>query len=312
MPTWQRKRGPGVIEYARLKPGRGFKPGRAALYYSQRLVVHPGLRSAVRSCIATGISLAHPQKRMLADTRSHDADSSRILAVLKTDGIAIVPKISADRVTDIRQYLSDKDVVLRDGSRIQREHVPAACTIADYPLDTVLNCPHLLSFANSSLNIRIATEYFGCLPTVSTVGIRWSFPGVRQKVTTQGFHRDTDDWHCVKFFVYLTDVDSGCGPHHYVQGSQHTRGAVFTRPIENGYVEKTFGRERITTIVGPAGTAFMGDMHGVHAGPIPSDTPRLMLEVGYTMLPVFALRYQPTSISPRPDIDRYINRLIVR
>ena len=301
-----------MLEYVRLKPGRGFRPGRAALYYSQRLVVHPGLRSAVTSCLATGISLMHPRTEMLAQTRDQDAVSSRIIASLKTDGIAILPKISPDSIAEIRRYLSDKDVVLRDGTKTQRERVPADCTIADYPLDTVLNCPHLLSFANSPLYIRVATEYFGCLPTISTVGIRWSFPGMRQQVSTQGFHRDNDDWRCVKLFVHLTDVDLDCGPHHYVRGSHRTRGSLFTRPIENGFVEKTFGRDRIETVVGPAGTAFMGDMYGVHAGPIPSDAPRLMLEVGYTVLPAFALNYQPLNISPRPDIDRYINRLLVR
>jgi hypothetical protein len=56
----------------------------------------------------------------------------------------------------------------------------------------------------------------------------------------------------------------------------------------------------------------MGDMYGIHAGPIPTTSARLMLEVGYTILPVFALNYRPARMNPRPDVNRYINRLIVQ
>ena len=36
-----------------------------------------------------------------------------------------------------------------------------------------------------------------------------------------------------------------------------------------------------------------------------------MLEVGYTILPVYALRYEPTPVNPGLDINKYINRLLV-
>jgi hypothetical protein len=302
-----------VIDYVQLTPGRpGFKPTRAALYYSQRLVVQRTLRSAVSACIARGISWAHPKRRVLEHTRDQEAACREILASLDADGIAILPKISSAKTDDIRNYLAGKDVLLRDGTRCTRDQVPAESTIADYPLDTVLNCPHLLALANAPLNIRIATEYFGCLPTISTVGIRWSFPGNKKQVTTQGFHRDTDDWRCLKYFIYLTDVDPGCGPHLYVRRSQRTPTPLFNRPITSEFVEQTFGADGITSVLGACGTAFMGDMHGIHAGPIPARTPRLMLEVGYTILPVYALRYEPAAINLGLDIDKYINRLLVK
>ena len=302
-----------MLNYVQLTPGRpGFRPARAALYYSQRLLINRGLRSAVSACIATGISWAHPKKRVLEDTQDEDAACREVMASLDADGIAILPKVSSEKTGDIRNYLSDKDVVLRNGKQCKLDQVPGECTIADYTLDTVLNCPHLLSLANAPLNIRIATEYFGCLPTISTVGIRWSFPGNKKQVTTQGFHRDTDDWRCLKYFIYLSDVDAGSGPHLYVRRSQRTPAPMFNRPIPNEFVEKTFGADGITSVLGSCGTAFIGDMHGIHAGPIPAKTPRLMLEVGYTILPVYALRYEPSTMKPGLDINKYINRLLVK
>jgi hypothetical protein len=297
-----------MLDYVRLTPGRGFKPMRAALYYAQRLLVHPGLRASIVSCIAAVINWKTPPARR----PSLASDSSHILASIKTNGWAFLPTISPEQVEDIKQYLADKPVVLRDRKVVPLSCVPPDCTVADYPLETVLGTPHFLEMANAPANIEIATQYFGCLPTISSVGIRWSLPGDREQATTQKFHRDLDDWRCLKFFVYLTDVDLTSGPHHYVPGSQRTAASLFARPIGHDYIDRTFGLDNIRPVTGPAGTAFMVDVNGIHAGPIPTRRPRLMLTVGYTILPVFAMLYKkPLTINSTPAVDKYINRLFV-
>ena len=40
--------------------------------------------------------------------------------------------------------------------------------------------------------------------------------------------------------------------------------------------------------------------------------PRLILQVGYTLLPRFSLLYKPVEIQSRPAVDKYINRLFIR
>ena len=102
------------------------------------------------------------------------------------------------------------------------------------------------------------------------------------------------------------------GPHLYVRGSQQTAASLFARPIGHDYIERTFGLDSICPITGPAGTAFMVDVNGIYAGPIPIQRPRLMLKVGYSILPVFAMLYEPMAIEPRPAVDKYINRLFVK
>ena len=77
-------------------------------------------------------------------------------------------------------------------------------------------------------------------------------------------------------------------------------------------LEKAFGRDAIRVVTGAAGTAFLEDSIGIHAGPIPISQPRLVLQVGYTLLPRFSLLYKPVEIESRPDIDKYINRLYIR
>ena len=56
---------------------------------------------------------------------------------------------------------------------------------------------------------------------------------------------------------------------------------LFARPIGHDYIERAFGPDSIRPVTGPAGTAFMIDVNGIDAGPIPAQRPRLMLTVGY-------------------------------
>jgi hypothetical protein len=300
-----------VLEYIRLSPGRGFKPVRAMLYYAQRIVIHEGLRTSIISCIVKVINLVEPQQGMRRHDGSYPSNRAGIMTSLKTAGIALLPSLAPKQIAEMNEYLSDKPLVLRDDTRSVRERVPPGTTIADYPLETVLRCPHVLEIANIPENIQIASEYLGCLPTISTIGIRWSFPGGEPQATTQNFHRDMEDWRFLKFFLYLTDVDPDSGPHLFVRGSHRDAGSMFFRPIGTDYIEKMFGADALEQVFGPRGTAFLADTRGIHAGPIPKQRPRLMLEVGYSILPNFALKYTPLPFTPAAPVNRYINRLLI-
>jgi hypothetical protein len=301
-----------VLKRARLRPGRGFKPLRAALYYAQRGIIQPTIHSAITAGIAAAINWRHPSNGGQGDEIWHAPDRSATLRSLETEGIAILPQRLTEQVKEMNRFLSDKPVVLSSGERVHRERVPPGYAIADYQLETVLNCPHVLSLANSDFLIRMATQYLGCLPTISTLRIWWSFPGSWSEASAQSFHRDRDDWRCLKLFVYLTDVDETSGPHHFVRGSHRTRPELFWRTYEAEALEKAFGRDAICVVTGAAGTAFLEATIGIHAGPNPISQPRLILQVGYTLLPRFSLLYQPVAIESRPAVDKYINRLFIR
>jgi hypothetical protein len=298
------------LEHARLRPGGGFKPLRAAAYYAQRGIVQPGIRSAIAAGLAAVIKWRHPISGGQGDSIWRAADCSAILRTLETEGIAVLPERLSVQVAEMNRFLLDRPLVLRSGERVDRKRVPPGCTMADYQLETVLNCPHVLAVANSDFLIRTATQYLGCLPTISTLRIWWTFPGSeRQEV--HSFHRDRDDWRGLTVFVYLSDVDEDSGPHHFVRGSHRTRPELFWRAHEVEGLEKAFGRDAIRAVTGAAGTAFLTDPVGIHAGPVPIAQPRLILQVGYSLLPRFSLLYKPVEIESRPAVDRYINRLYV-
>ena len=299
------------LEHARLRPGRGFKPLRAALYYAQRGIVQPTIRSAITAGLAAVIKWRHPFSGAQGDSIWHAVDRSAILRTLDTEGIAVLPERLSVQVAEMSRFLWDRPLVLRSGERVDRTRVPPSCTMADYQLETVLNCPHVLAVANSDFLIRTATQYLGCLPTISTLRIWWTFPGT-ERHEVQSFHRDRYDWRSLTVFVYLRDVDESSGPHHYVRGTHRTRPELFWRAHAVEGLEKAFGRDAIRVVTGAAGTAFLEDGLGIHAGPVPIAQPRLIFQIGYSLLPRFSLLYKPLEIESRPAVDQYINRLYVR
>ena len=301
-----------MLEYAPLRPGPGFHPLQIGLYYAQRLITRPILRRAVAASVAAGVNFLHPPKALEAYKTTADMDCAEATESLHRNGYAMLPDmLSPLQISEMKEFLAKENVLLRNGARVRAHQIPAGATLADFSLETVLRCPHVLTLANTPTIIRMAIDYLGCLPTISTIGIRWSFPGANEEATTQAFHRDPDDWRFFKLFVYMTDVDEESGPHLYVPRSHLTAGSIYARRFDLTDIETTYGKNSITAVTGPARTTFVADTYGVHAGPIPKSKPRLMLEVGYSVLPVFAIRYKPLRIEPRPRVDRYINRLLL-
>jgi len=169
-----------------------------------------------------------------------------------------------------------------------------------------------MELANHPFLLALAGSYLGCAPTISTIGIRWSRTS-GQAAPVQSFHRDPDDWKMVKFFTYLTDVAEGTGPHVFIAGSHRDKPPLFVRRYSEEELAKTHGEKAFVTIEGRRGTMFLADTSGVHKGAAALKGPRLMLEVGYTLLPVYAFDYHPVKLTRAlSNLDPYINRLIVR
>src|SRR5262249_378821 len=152
--------------------------------------VHPELRAVVASWIASIINWKKPPTSLKGVRPS--IDCSAIVASIKTNGWSFLPPISPEQVDDIKQYLAGKPGFVA-GKYTPLDRLPSECTGANYPLDTVLKSPHFFEIANAPANLEIARQYFGCVPTISQVAIRWSLPGDGEDAIMQKFHRDPDD-----------------------------------------------------------------------------------------------------------------------
>jgi hypothetical protein len=178
--------------------------------------------------------------------------------------------------------------------------------LSGHYFEKVLNCPAAVSVQRDPLLFDIAAHYLGAKAHVITTRIWWSFPTLQaseadKKLASIGrYHFDLDDWRMLKFFFYLTDVDTGTGPHVYVRDShkrrmlRHQLTLFVGHPAEEvvGY----YGKDRPITILGPAGTGFVEDPFGFHMGTVAERGPRLMMEVGFGISPPSRRRFHGEPI----------------
>ena len=296
-----------MINYARLRPGPGFSLPRTAAYYAQRCVPHLAARRGIARLLAAGVRSRHSTL-----ATCHEPDLQDVLGGLKREGIAMLPELfSRPELTDVVGFLSNQLVTAPGHGCVARDRLPESVSMAAYELSTLVACPWLVTAINRTDILRLASAYLGCKPTICAVGVRWSFPGTGAPDVTQAFHRDPDDWRFLKLFVYLTDVDAGCGPHVYVAGSHNTRSTLRAKSYSQVQLSSQFGKRSIHTILGASGTTFVADTSGIHAGVPPLRAPRLLLQVQYSILPNFSLDYRPVTYPNQTGLDPYVNRLIL-
>jgi hypothetical protein len=101
---------------------------------------------------------------------------------------------------------------------------------------------------------------------------------------TIDFHFDVHSYNFVYANYYLSDVDVGSGAHVMVLGSHDDKPApwLFGSAIRSeADVNRTYGRERVRVIEGPAGLGFLQDSSCYHKALPPKTGDRLMLHVRY-------------------------------
>lgn len=295
-----------MLPHARLKPGRGFKPHKAALYYLHRMTVAPRLRDAVTSSITTALNAKHGYEKIAQPSLAHT------LETLQRDGIADLPDVPFDLVESLNQRLRGKNVIYRGREGTLSDAIAAGSPLAAYSMPSILSCPEIFQLGSDPSVLALANDYLGCRPTLSSIGLRWSFSGARASGDVQSFHRDLDDWLTLKYFIYLTDVSDDTGPHTYVKGSHKAPLEVKNRVHRLEEVQSRFGEDAVSSQTGNRGRAFIADMFGIHRGTVPKRSNRLILQFQYSILPVYAFEYAPQSIELPPGIDKYLFRLLVK
>jgi hypothetical protein len=297
------------MRYARLTPGHGFKPASSFLYYLQRIIVSPPLRGLCVRLFRNWVRARHGMS-----SRGQSPGRLQLLDILHADGYAALGNVlSAGQCDDIHAWLAGKRLTDRqdEASTFTLAQVPPTARLAEYGLRDIVRCPHILALANDGRLLELAERYIGCKPTISQLGVRWSFPNPGLRSDLQTFHRDSEDWRYFKVIVYLTDVGHEDGPHVYVRGTHRTRAPVRLKIQSDGEVAREYGEDRLITAVGGRGFGFAVDTAGIHKGSPPVARPRLMLQIQYSLFRSYAYVYEPEPYAGALPFDPYINRLIL-
>ncbi len=133
--------------------------------------------------------------------------------------------------------------------------------------------------------VAVVTRYFRCTPVLDSIQAWWSYPSEESPQEAENFHRDNESIRFLKFFIYLTDVDEGAGPHVMVETSSSSGKLTDLRRLTDEEVEAAFGTHRIKRISGCAGDAFMEDTFGIHKGQPPLNKRRLLVQFRYSVTP---------------------------
>jgi hypothetical protein len=93
-------------------------------------------------------------------------------------GYSELPRLSAQQLSDIHNYLKYKPLYVRfmhgEGASYTHDAIPQGINMLEYDSLTVAQCPHLLELANCKLYIGIAQKILRCRPTISSLSIWYS------------------------------------------------------------------------------------------------------------------------------------------
>lgn len=132
----------------------------------------------------------------------------------------------------------------------------------------------------------IAQDYLGFNPVFDVLAMWWSAPTRDQKLQSRAaqlYHFDMDRLKFVKFFVYLTDVDTDNGPHCYVRGSHKRKPTALLKDdrLTDDEILAHYSATDMVELTGKAGTMLAVDTRGFHKGKPLESRDRLIFQVQF-------------------------------
>jgi hypothetical protein len=288
-------------KYITMNGGSRLARIKLSAYYVQRVVTSRRLRRAAARLTIAVLGAMHG--RRLPGASSVES--------LKERGYTQLGRLlSASQCAEALDWLREREMIAvrNGGGRFKLDEVPPGVSTADFPPETIVHCPHIMALANHPDILRMAGDYLGYTPTITIMGLRWSFPRGKTDADVQAFHRDVEPGS-MKLLVYLTDVDEDAGPHSYVTGTHRERMPLRMQRYSDVDIAKEYGDSVVVT--GPAGTGFFIDNRGIHKGTPPSAKRRLLLVVQYSLLPCLMYDYAPVPWEGEGRFDSYVNRLMI-
>jgi len=141
----------------------------------------------------------------------------------------------------------------------------------------------MLDVANAYLRMWSKLEYLDVWYSVPQ-------PAAAERVSSQRWHRDYNDKHLLKAFLYLVDVDDDMGPFQYVPGSQPGgpyADAWAWSPLGQNYpteeeLEEKIPASAVHAFTGPKATLIFCNTAGFHRGGFSTTNPRVLATVTYS------------------------------
>jgi hypothetical protein len=133
---------------------------------------------------------------------------------------------------------------------------------------------------------RIAQAYLDCKPLNNSLIMWWSslFKKSASSKAAQLYHFDMDHLKFIKFFIYLTDVDTNSGPHCFISSSHKNKPKHLRqdRRFSDKEIHENYNSSQVIEICGQQGTIAAVDTSGIHKGKLPINKDRLIVQLEFT------------------------------
>jgi hypothetical protein len=236
-------------------------------------------REAVESLRTDGIVVVQFQELIDDDRLWNELSAS---AAEFAEGAADRAPRGVDRPAEKNDYL-----IRRFGG--------ATAMVAGKPVASLAAGDPLIRFGTSDPILNIANAYRASRTKLVDLDTWYTvpFPAADKRVASQRWHRDPEDQHVLKVFVYFGDVDEDAGPFQYIKGSaeggRHGELWPWSRAMSSRLpwarrrlypsekrLEKLIPASDVATVMGPAGTVILCDTSGLHRGGFATRRPRVL------------------------------------
>jgi hypothetical protein len=188
------------------------------------------------------------------------------IEILSRDGYAILPEIELEALN----FIEFND----DNSRTESHHK--------------VDNKKALDFAKKMNFQKIAEKYLG-VSTCNFYSRSWRLNPLPDNKTKHGnleWHRDRDGFRELKFFIYLSNVEQGCGEHSIAIGSHNKKLLQFV-PQRRYSEEEVLSKFSIVKIFGKAGYCFVEDTSCLHKGSYPMSASRELIMFMFSTGPIY-------------------------
>jgi hypothetical protein len=199
------------------------------------------------------------------------------------------PDVWRELETDAAQFVAETEAGLareqEGGESALRRRAGKEFLVRKYAwgVQLGLDDPWLRLGTNQRL-LDVANAYLGMWSKLEYVDVWYTPPaGSDERRSSQRWHRDFNDRHLLKAFVYLVDVDEDAGPFEYVPRS--APGGELERlwpwrPLGDNYPPEDELEQRIdggaVTFTAPKGTIIFCNTSGFHRGGFATGKPRVL------------------------------------
>lgn len=280
-------------------------PGQSQFNMRQAMSLDPRIGKVIsKIAVRGGGTLAWE----IADpTTSNFIDAGEIdtaVASIKRDGFYVFSTPAAAHLVEaIRSFAEVVPCEARGAGRPLEIYPRKNPDVGRYDIheEHALQCPEVQDFATDPAMALISQRYLGQPVVMDEVAFWWTTTKKAEDadLNAQLFHQDRDRLSFLKFFMYLTDVDTDRGTHVYLKGSH--KSIPWSLRADGRMTDEAVRAaglwDNVTELHGPAGTIMAVDTIGLHKGKTPVASDRLALENEFSTS-LFGMDYERPDFIP--------------